>query len=305
MKDENRIVHTVWIGKRFSMLECLTVRLLQKHGHEVHLWAYEKIDNVPERVIIEDAALVMPKDTIFRYAGKPFNGIPNDGIGSFSHWSDQFQMKLLYKYGGTYLQLDVSCLKPLDFEQPYVFFPIGEQGIQTCLMKLPQGSAFAEECDKALHKEINRDTIASLDWFCSLRLITHVLRKHKLYKTEFILPEKNILDLGGNIKSGPFYENVIIPEDVCIIHWSNATNFENKDYPLPGSVYECLLKEAGIIKRFNYIKRLFVFYPKRLIKLLNIRNIPHLVIKIIHSWKKVGFEITVRRIINYIRYGKA
>ena len=92
MREDNRIVHGVWIGDKLSMMERLTIEMLQGHGHEFHLWSYDKVDNVPEGTVLEDASQVMPKESIFQYKGKPLACLANGGIGSLSHWSDQFQM---------------------------------------------------------------------------------------------------------------------------------------------------------------------------------------------------------------------
>jgi hypothetical protein len=96
LRLDNLAVHAVWIGERLSLMERLTIRLLQDHGHQVHLWAYRDIANVPDGVILRDAAELLPEKSIFRYSGQPVEGIPNGGIGSLAHWSDQFRMRLLY-----------------------------------------------------------------------------------------------------------------------------------------------------------------------------------------------------------------
>ncbi|CAN5598692.1 hypothetical protein BH10PLA1_BH10PLA1_05790 [soil metagenome] len=120
---ENRHVHVVWIGPRLSLMERLTVKLLQFHGHLVNLWGYETIENVPEGTILRNADEILPKKSIFRFTGTPLSIIPNGGIGSMSHWSDQFQIKLLHQEGGLYTQLDVAFLQPLNFTSPYAFIP--------------------------------------------------------------------------------------------------------------------------------------------------------------------------------------
>jgi len=250
LRSDNIIVHSLWIGERLSLMECLTIKLLQKHGHQVHLWAYQDIANVPEGVIIRNASEILSEESIFRFTGTPLSAIPNGGIGSLSHWSDRFQMRLLELEGGIYTQLDVAYLQSLNFRNDYLFVPHvpGEnsrRGVAAFLMKCPKGSSFTSECFKELEKHINSETISGLHWDCSMIKIYDNLKRNILNYDRFFIEPKYFLDLGC-LTNGPFFENVKLPEDVFIIHWSNATHHERKDNPIPGSVYDKLLKEVGL-----------------------------------------------------------
>ena len=208
LSPDNRIVHAVWIGARLSLMEQLSIRLLQQHGHEVHLWTYDPIVNVPKGVVVNDAALILPRESIFRYTGMPLGYIPNGGIGSLAHWSDRFQLKLLHQQGGIYLQLDVACLRPLNFKNRYLFVPhipseAGYQGIAAFLMKCPKGSVFAGNCAGELQRKINAETIGSLDWDCSMRLMKRALQRTYLLPQRYFLPVRTYVDLGCR-KDGPF-----------------------------------------------------------------------------------------------------
>jgi len=174
ISEDNQIVHALWIGDRLSLLECLTIKLLQLHGHTVHLWGYQEIQNVPSGVVLRNAEEILPKDTIFKYAGIPLNIIPNGGIGSLSHWSDRFQMRLLELEGGIYIQLDVATLRPLNFTNEFAFvphmpYPGGRGGVAAFLMKCPKGSKFPAETYKELASTIDGETIKTMDWDCSMR----------------------------------------------------------------------------------------------------------------------------------------
>ena len=57
MRDENRIVHGVWIGDELSLLERLTIKLFQDQGHEFHLWSYKPLENTPAGTTWRDAAV--------------------------------------------------------------------------------------------------------------------------------------------------------------------------------------------------------------------------------------------------------
>lgn len=244
MRRENLVVNTVWIGNRLSLLERLTIKLLQKHGHEVHLWAYGPIENVPEDVVLQDASRIWSVDNVFEYAGVPFEGIPNRGIGSYAHWSDIFQLALLSKIGGLYSQLDVAYLAPLDFPEEYVFVQYAP--FSTFLMKCPKGSLFATTCFDNLSKIVNKEAAGTYDWVTTLWIIRQ--HAHDLVPDcpRFILDESKYMDV-GNRQEGPFFEDVAIPEEVRMIHWSNATHNQRKDSPIPGSVYHRMLVEVGLV----------------------------------------------------------
>ena len=256
MRPENKIIHTVWIGDRLSLLERLTIVLFQSHGHEVHLWSYRPLQNVPSETISRDASEVLPESSLFRFEGLPLKGIPAGGIGSLSHWSDQFQMKLLHQYGGIYSQLDIASFAPLDFTTPYVFAPHTDRTIAPVVMKCPKGSEFAQACYARLSAAINAQTIRDLDWNCSMRLIKEVAREFGVDRDEHILSDRIYLDLGCR-KKGPFYDGKSPRAGVEIIHWSNATNRRFKDDPIPGSYYEALLRKAGLVPKTEPVLRAF------------------------------------------------
>lgn len=252
---ENSIVHTLWIGGQLSLMEQLTIKLLQSHGHQVHLWSYDKPKGVPDGTILRNATEILPASSIFRFTGKPLRLIPNGGIGSLSHWSDQFQVRLLHQEGGINVQLDVACLKPLNFENEYAFaslplsgriWPFKILGIAPFVMKCPAGSPFAASCAAYLASRINEQTIGHLDWNSSMREIGRQHRKYFPFSSRQILNSRLYMDLGC-LSKGPFFEATEIPEEVIMIHWSNATHVGRKSDPIPGSVYHQLLKQMKLV----------------------------------------------------------
>lgn len=248
MKSENVIVHTVWVGGELSLLEQLTIKLLQYHKHEVHLWTYDGVKNVPEGTIVQNASEIMPRESIFTYQGSPLSCIPNGGIGSLSHWSDQFQLKLLAMKGGIYSQLDVAYLVPLDIQSDYFFINQRGRDLVSFMMKCPKGCSFAIEGYADLKNNINSQTIKYMDWDCSMRAMMRVLQKHfddSKYKNYF-MDQKNYMDFGCT-HIGPFFSDWEINNDIYCIHWSNATVHEHKNNPIQGSTYHKLLKLVNLI----------------------------------------------------------
>ncbi|NBP71067.1 MAG: hypothetical protein EBU52_20305, partial [Cytophagia bacterium] len=89
---------------------------------EVHLWSFDKINNAPNGTILRNAAEVLPEESIFTFQGAPVPGIPKGGIGSLSHWSDQFQLKVLYKEREEALYAMGQRRPPQRFQESVVHF---------------------------------------------------------------------------------------------------------------------------------------------------------------------------------------
>lgn len=240
------IVHTLWASGKLSLLERLSITLLQQHGHEVHLWSYEPIKNVPLGTVLRDARDILPYESVFTFQGTPLNGIPNGGIGSLSHWSDQFQLMLLHKEGGIYVQLDVSCLKPLVFKNEYAFIAHHGTNLAAFLMKCPKGAVFPRAAYKVISQYVNASQMSDMHWDFSMRLMGIALKQSIPNCMEYVIHPKCVMDLGCR-KDGPFFDSTEPNSDQCIIHWSNATVKELKDNPIPGSYYYKLLQSCKLI----------------------------------------------------------
>jgi glycosyltransferase involved in cell wall biosynthesis len=119
LRKENQIVHGLWIGD-ISRLELLTIHSFVEHGHEFHLWRYEPTpERLPKNVVLRNGNEILHQSTVFRKRTKDTDvGL---GAGSYSTFSDLFRAELLYHHGGTWVDMDVMCLRPFDFQEPYVF----------------------------------------------------------------------------------------------------------------------------------------------------------------------------------------
>src|SRR5690242_14854394 len=137
MDDSNRIVNALWIGNKLSKLELLTISSFIANGHDFHLWTYSDIVTpLPSRVTIRRADDILPRRAVFRSIGAGLEtGVGN---GSFAAFSDLFRYKLLYETGGYWTDMDMTCLKSLDFSEPYVFRS-HRVGVVGNLVKCPPG----------------------------------------------------------------------------------------------------------------------------------------------------------------------
>jgi len=144
MKDNNKIVKSLWIGKELSALERLSMTSFIKNDHEYHLYVYNDIRNIPDEVVLKDANHIIPENQIFTGAG------PHGIKGFLGAFSDFFRHKILYEYGGWWVDTDVVCIKPFDFTDIYVYSsehtPVGGQEATTAVIKLPRKSKEAEYC---------------------------------------------------------------------------------------------------------------------------------------------------------------
>ncbi len=126
-------VSAFWPGGELPLLACLSLRSYLAHGMDVHLWSYHACSNVPEGIILRDAAGLIPEEQAFIHeqAGwEPFANLLRD--------------TLLAREGGWWTELDIVCLKEfVQHELPW--FPEREPGAYgTGLMGFPTGHPMME-----------------------------------------------------------------------------------------------------------------------------------------------------------------
>ena len=145
------IIQTLWVGDRLSTMEQLSLASFVKNGHEVHLYTYSDVENVPEGVAIKDGNEILPESMIFMYKDHK----------SYSAFSNYFRYKMLYDKGGYWVDTDMVCLKKFDFNTPFVFsseevLPLdeGNTHINAGVIKAPKGSPVTKHAyDTCMSKE--------------------------------------------------------------------------------------------------------------------------------------------------------
>lgn len=105
------MIQSLWVGKRLSAMEILSIRSFLHHGHDYRLYVYEPVINLPEGAIACDASEILPASSIFLYTD----------FKSYAGFSNFFRYKLLLERGGWWVDTDIVCLRPFDFPAPYVF----------------------------------------------------------------------------------------------------------------------------------------------------------------------------------------
>lgn len=143
-------VQMLWVGGPLSALERLSLTSWLANGHEVHLYTYGRPANTPKGLRICDARDILPAqpDTQGSAAGQ-----------APVRFSDMFSYALLNKRGGIWADIDVVCLRPLDFAAGMDYFiasemvpaQAGDDGklrirASGCVMKSPAGSPLIADC---------------------------------------------------------------------------------------------------------------------------------------------------------------
>lgn len=252
---DNRVVHGLWIGSTLSKMELLTLKSFIRHGHEFHLWAYDRIETpLPDGVVLEDAGEILPQSRITRKAEvDPETGV---GKGSVSPFSDLFRYKLLYEKGGYWVDMDVTCLKPLNFRTPYVF-RAHRIGVVGNIMKCPPKSRLM----KALYERVSPELTPHSEWLMANRALSELVQKHRL--TRYIRADVWNQDTWESISSYATGDEPF-PTKWAAIHWINEfwrtlkandgvykgrRMFDvvpDKDNPKPGSALAQLYAEYGL-----------------------------------------------------------
>lgn len=223
MDASNGLVNTLWIGNRMSKLELLTISSFIAHGHEVNLWTYSDIVTpLPNRVIVHDAEEILPRSAVFRWVS--VDAETGVGKGSFAGFSDLFRYKLLYEKGGYWADMDITCLKPLDFPEPYVFRP-HRVGVVGNLMKCPRGSLLMRLTLERAQRHLNSG------WHFGNRALSETV--FELGLERYIRPDLCNPDLWMDFVRLLVDGDRPIPRELYAIHWSNEfwrTVTENAGY---------------------------------------------------------------------------
>ncbi len=143
------IVQSLWIGGRLSTMERLSIVSYLEHGHPFHLYVYGPVANIPDGTIVRSGQEILPSDEIFCYQ----HGY---GQGSFAAFANCFRYKLLRDRGGCWSDLDIVCLRPLDFAADHVVGkerrPNEAPQVNNALIKAPVGSPLMHYCFEASWK---------------------------------------------------------------------------------------------------------------------------------------------------------
>lgn len=104
-------IASLWIGGRLSWLEQLCLKSFADQGHRITLYSYSPIPNLPEGVHAGDAEEIFPSEPMLIHAR---NGSP-------AIHADMWRLHLLAKTDNIWVDADMYCYRPFDFDSPFVY----------------------------------------------------------------------------------------------------------------------------------------------------------------------------------------
>ena len=223
----NKNIHFFWLEGELTTINLLTIRSYQAHGHNCIIHCFD--DNLTKECELRDASELYPK-----YQWRYYTGLHhNMRLGLIG---DTLRARLLYKYGEIHSDLDVTCLKPIDFEDNYVFRP-HNRGIVANFIKCPKNSDFAAYY---MHYT-NMIDVSKNDWENSFAGLIDGVKKYNLEKY-IKAPEVLGMDNHEWFKH-LFFEDAPPPSEY-IIHWSGSTQFFKEH--TENSYFHKLLKQYNL-----------------------------------------------------------
>jgi hypothetical protein len=125
---------SMWLGGDLGSLSAACLASFVRCGHRVVLYCYDAPKDVPAGVELADAAKIVPANRVARHKQS----------GSYAPFSDLFRYELQRRDLGMWIDCDVYCVRPFDFEHPYVFGWKSRDAIATGVLRLPGGSNLTE-----------------------------------------------------------------------------------------------------------------------------------------------------------------
>mgnify|MGYP001126840362 CR=1 FL=1 len=104
-------IASLWIGGQLSWLEQLCLVSFAHAGHHVTLYSYSHIDNVPPEITQLPAQKIFPSEPMYCHAR----------TGSPAIHADLFRLHLLKKTDKIWVDADMYCRQPFDFDFTSVF----------------------------------------------------------------------------------------------------------------------------------------------------------------------------------------
>lgn len=254
-----------WHGP-LSWLEHLSIKSFRRHGHDVAVYSYAPIADLPAGAEWRDASQVLPEDRLVFYKGKGTPGV----------FSDHFRYAALRAELGIYADLDIYCLRP--FDKPSEFMMAWERpgSVNGAVLRIPKDAPLLLDL-LSIFENPNRPLFEPhlpplRRWEVAIRrlfgdrvspehmqygatgpmALTHYVAAHGLTEkvfpaaTFYPVPYEGIPTL---MKRGSSLDAAITPETLGIHLWrSQLTDRGRAGLPLPepGSALDALCAREGL-----------------------------------------------------------
>ena len=124
-------VASLWSGSDLSYFEHLCLKSFVDNGYKFHLFTKGPVDNIPDCVEHHDAGEMHQQSYIQSADMRYSNCI----------YSDIWRVHLFQKIDFMWVDLDVYCLRPIDYEKEYNFGINYKKGtVNNCVLKIPRHS---------------------------------------------------------------------------------------------------------------------------------------------------------------------
>jgi hypothetical protein len=135
---------TFWIGDSLGAIERACMKSMLRQGHSVALYCYGTPAGLPSGVKTFDASSILPRTSI-----------PSSWSNRSDLYSDWFRYEIQKLALGTWLDLDVYLVAPLDLERPYLFGEYEPRKLNGAVLRLPPDSQILA----ALLKQFEQRTV--------------------------------------------------------------------------------------------------------------------------------------------------
>jgi hypothetical protein len=249
--------NTLWIGGDLGRVERACLRSVVRQGHRLRLWYYAPLSGIPDGVEIADAREILPADRIVCYHN-----------GSFALFSNYFRYALQRAGAGLWLDADVYCLRPLEFDDPYLFGWQLDHAVGTAVLRLPPDAPFlpllmetfegkiippwaTEKQRKRAQNLLARNgdiSLAMMGWgFTGPKALTHCVLAHNLEhcaKPPSVFYPTSSADVGWTRDPTASVDRVIAADTVAVHLWNEKIKaFKNE--PAPAGSFLAQLQAEG------------------------------------------------------------
>ena len=155
-------IQGLWVGGDLPPIAQLSIASFLAHGHPYHLYVYDRPANTPEGCELKDAAEILPR---------------KDAYHPLACFSDWFRFELLLKRGGTYMDIDMVCLRPYHPQGTLLGAtqdedPKEDLQFNGAVMHVPRGKARVPLLFWSL--------LARYPWWLAIFDPRHFLRRHRI-----------------------------------------------------------------------------------------------------------------------------